>query len=58
MRINGKIVGREDVDEKIARMHYENEILKQRLMSENLEFRIVAEKNDGTPIHSSEIDRI
>lgn len=43
MRINGKIVGREDIDEKIARLHYENEVLRQRLMSENLEFRRIQE---------------
>lgn len=40
MRINGKIVGREDIDEKIAQLHYENEMLRQRLMLENLEFRM------------------
>lgn len=43
MRINGKIVSREDIDEKIARLHYENEMLRQRLMFENLEFRMTQE---------------
>ena len=44
MIINGKIVGREDIDEKISKLHRENEELKQRLISENIEFRMLQEK--------------